>query len=256
MIWMNTGVSFPGVWPTFDARGADPGSGMARSGSLDSVRGMGVVYLVRHGQASFGADDYDVLSQTGWEQGRLLGAWLAARGVEPTAVVQGGMRRHRETAEAAGWAGAVVDAGWDEFDHLGVVARFPDHPEAGLDNRAFQRVFELATGRWTAGGHDDEYDESWPAFRARVTRSLDDACAQAGPGGTVVVVTSGGPIAAACAALVDREADDATFGRLWSRFNTTVVNSSFTRVVVGSTGPRLLTFNEHPHLEGDLVTYR
>ncbi|NUQ87355.1 MAG: histidine phosphatase family protein, partial [Glycomyces artemisiae] len=58
---------------------------------------MGLLLLVRHGQASFGADDYDVLSETGWEQARLLGRWLAERRVTPTAVVQGGMRRHRET---------------------------------------------------------------------------------------------------------------------------------------------------------------
>ena len=229
---------------------------MARTGQPSSLPAMGVVILVRHGQASFGSDDYDVLSETGWEQGRLLGTWLSDRGVEPTAVVRGGMRRHRETAEAAGWADATTDPGWDEFDHLGVVARYPDVPSGDLDNREFQRVFELATARWTAGQHDGEYDESWSAFRTRVTASLDAVCAQAGPGGTAVVVTSGGPIAAACAALVDPDADDPTFGRLWSRFNTTIVNSSFTRIVVGSTGGRLLTFNEHPHLEGATLTYR
>src|SRR3954452_21882564 len=217
---------------------------------------MGVVILVRHGQASFGGDDYDVLSETGWQQGRLLGEWLREKADRSTAVVRGSMRRHRETAEAAGWADAVVDPGWDEFDHLGVVAAYPDVPPGELDNREFQRVFELATARWTAGEHDGEYHEPWSAFRTRVTASLDDVCAQAGPGGTAVVVTSGGPIAAACAALVDPGANDATFGRLWSRFNTTIVNSSFTRVVVGSTGARILTFNEHPHLEGEHLTYR
>jgi broad specificity phosphatase PhoE len=217
---------------------------------------MGVVILVRHGQASFGADDYDVLSETGWEQGRLLGTWLTDRGVQPTTVLRGTMRRHRETAEAAGWGEADVDAGWDEFDHLAVVAAYPDRPEGDLDNRQFQEVFELATARWYAGEHETEYDEPWSAFRARVTTALEQVQQQAGPGGTAVVVTSGGPIAAACAALIDPDADEATFGRLWSRFNTTIVNSSFTRIVVGSTGARILTFNEHPHLEGDHLTYR
>ena len=217
---------------------------------------MGLVILVRHGQASFGADDYDVLSETGWEQGRRLGAWMRGRGVEPTTVVQGGMRRHRETAEAAGWTGVRTDPDWDELDHLAVVATYPDLPEGELDRREFQRFFELATARWTGGGFDSEYAESWPAFRARVAAALSRAQEQAGPGGTTVVVSSGGPIAAVCAALVDPEADDATFARLWSRFNTVTVNSSYTRVVVGSTGARLLTFNEHPHLEGDLLTYR
>lgn len=212
---------------------------------------MGVLLLVRHGQASFGSADYDVLSETGWEQGRLLGRWLPA----PTAVVAGGMRRHRETAEAAGWS-PEIDSGWDEFDHLSVVAADPDHPTGELDRRAFQRAFEQATARWTGGGHDDEYAESWPGFVDRVRSALDRAVARAGSGETVVVVTSGGPIAVACAALADPEADTASYARLWNRFNTTIVNSSFTRVVVGSTGPRLLTFNEHPHLEGEALTYR
>jgi broad specificity phosphatase PhoE len=223
---------------------------------------MGVVLLVRHGQASFGSDDYDVLSETGWQQGRLLGAWLADRLVSPTGVVRGGLRRHRETAEAmiegAGWsASAEADAGWDEFDHLGVVAAHSDSPAGELDRREFQRVFEAATERWTSGGFDADYAESWRGFVARVRAALARACGEAGPGGTVVVVSSGGPIAAACAALVDPLDDDpATYARLWSRFNTVLVNSSVTRVVVGSTGARLLTFNEHPHLEGEVLTYR
>jgi broad specificity phosphatase PhoE len=237
--------------------------GSARVGPPpSSLRVMGVLLLVRHGQASFGADDYDVLSETGWHQGRLLGEWLAARGVVPTAVVQGGMRRHRETAEAirsaAGWSVEVAtDPGWDEFDHLAVVAAHPDARADGTDRREFQRAFELATERWTGGAHDRDYAETWTGFRARVRASLERACVGAGPGGTVVVVSSGGPIAAACAQLVDPDGEDeAAFARTWSRFNTVVVNSGVSRVVVGSTGPRLLTFNEHPHLEGTALTYR
>ncbi|KQW47757.1 hypothetical protein ASC77_15115 [Nocardioides sp. Root1257] len=217
---------------------------------------MGVLLLVRHGQASFGTDDYDVLSATGWEQGRLLGAWWRDRGVAPDAVVRGGMRRHRETTEALGLADAEVDAGWDEFDHLSVVASYPDLPPGELDRREFQRVFELATARWTAGAHDAEYAEPWPAFRGRVTRSFDAARSLAGSGRTVAAVTSGGVIAALCAGLVDPDADATTFARLWGRFNTVLVNSSVTRVVVGSTGARLLTFNEHAHLGEGSITYR
>jgi hypothetical protein len=71
-----------------------------------------------------------------------------------------------------------------------------------------------------------------------------------------VVASSGGPIAAACAMLVDREAAPAELGRLWAAFNTVIANSSVTRVLEGSTGRRLLTFNEHAHLPRELVTYR
>ena len=224
---------------------------------------MGVVLLVRHGQASFGADDYDVLSEVGWEQSRLLGAYLAARDVVPDVVLRGDMRRHRETAEGmlegAGWASAIEeDRGWDEFDHLGVVARLPDLPDdRELDNRGFQQVFEQATARWASGQHDDDYPESFPTFRGRVVEALARAGERAGSGSTVLVVTSGGPIAAACGSLVGpADADAPTHYSLWGGFNTVVVNTSVTRVVVGSAGRRLLTFNEHPHLEADHLTYR
>ena len=64
---------------------------------------MSQVLLVRHGQASWGADDYDVLSERGVEQSGVLGAALAARGIEPTVLVSGAMRRHHQTAAAAVW---------------------------------------------------------------------------------------------------------------------------------------------------------
>ncbi|SDC37903.1 histidine phosphatase family protein [Nocardioides lianchengensis] len=214
---------------------------------------MGLLLLVRHGQASFGADDYDVLSPTGHEQGRLLGAHLAGLGVRPDAVVRGGMRRHRETAEAmlesSGW-GVVpqVDGDWDEFDHVTLVGAMGE--ELPTDRRAFQDLFERATARWVAG-HVHEGGESYDAFLARTRAALDRAVDRARTG-TVVVVTSGGPIGAAAASLVD-PTDPA---RLWSAFNTVLVNSSVTRVVVGRSGTRLLTFNEHPHLVGDTLTYR
>jgi broad specificity phosphatase PhoE len=160
-------------------------------------------------------------------------------------------------AGAAGWDVEVTtDPGWDEFDHLAVVAAYPDAPAGELDRRAFQQVFERATARWTGGGSDEEYAEPWPAFRDRVGAALGRATGAAGPGGTVVVVSSGGPIAAAGAALVDPDADDRAFARMWGRLNAVLVNSSVSRVVVGSTGARLLSWNDHAHVAGETMTYR
>ena len=84
------------------------------------------VLLVRHGQASFGKRTYDALSDVGHTQARVLGEALAARGVEPTCIVSGGLRRHRETAEGivAGLGqnpDVRIDEGWDEFDFDHVV---------------------------------------------------------------------------------------------------------------------------------------
>ena len=230
---------------------------------------MALVLLVRHGQASFGADDYDVLSETGWEQASRLGRRLAAEGLRPAAVVRGGMRRHRETAESmleamtAPPGDVEVDPRWDEFDHLGIVAAHPDLPQggtAGLDRREFQRVFVESTRRWALDEGDatsGAYPETFRAFLDRSRGALADACERATAlAGPVVAVTSGGPIGALCAGLVDPEADRAATARTWERFNTVCVNSAVSRVLVGATGTRLLSFNEHGHLDRELTTYR
>jgi len=221
---------------------------------------MGVVLLIRHGQASFGADDYDVLSETGLQQSRLLGQALAAQEMVPGAVLHGRMRRQLDTAVAiadgAGWSVAPeVDEGWDEFDHLGVVAASLDRDDevSSLDARGFQRLFEAATARWYGGDYDEEYAETWSSFVARVDGALDRACSR---DGVTVVVSSGGPIALACALLVDPEAPADAVPRLWSAFNTVTLNAAVSRILVGSTGRRLLSFNEHSHLPRHLVTYR
>lgn len=229
---------------------------------------MGRVLLVRHGQASFGADDYDVLSPVGWEQGRMLGRHLAAAGVAPTSLARGAMRRHRETLEAlcegAGWTTPPrEDARLDEFDHVSVVAAHPEFAERGADHdrRSFQVLFEEATTRWAAGV-DAGAGESYLAFRARVQAGLLALADEAGPGRTVLAVTSGGVVAALAAALildVDLTAppvrDDVLAGA-WQRLNAVCVNTGLSGVVVGSSGPRLLTFNEHEHLDAGALTYR
>ena len=58
---------------------------------------MGTLYLVRHGQASFGADDYDQLSARGQQQSERLGAYWRERGLRFDAVLCGTLRRHGQT---------------------------------------------------------------------------------------------------------------------------------------------------------------
>jgi broad specificity phosphatase PhoE len=222
---------------------------------------VGQLLLVRHGQASWDSDDYDVLSGTGWEQSRLLGKALAARGITPDLVVVGGMRRHRETAEAclaelSGAPGTEVDGGWDEFDHVSMLGKMPSSFAGEKPTRAeFQEWFEAATDRWTGGEHDDDYAESFGAFTDRVGSALRRTAERAGSG-TALVFSSGGPIAWATASLL---AEDRTVASgLWRRLNPVCVNSGVTRLVTGRRGTTMVTFNEHAHLDGvpDVLTYR
>jgi broad specificity phosphatase PhoE len=210
---------------------------------------MGQILLVRHGQASFGAEDYDVLSGTGEEQAVDLGRALA--GLTPDVVLHGSMKRQQRTAElaveAAGWSlTPTLDERWNEMDHLAVLAAHPRNFDGEPDRRQFQAWFESATRRWTSGDHDDDYDESFPEFRSRVREAL----AAVDSAGTAVVVTSGGPISAVTTDLL--HADLPTYARLAA----VVVNASVTKVVTGRSGVSLVTFNEHAHLGPDRVTYR
>jgi broad specificity phosphatase PhoE len=219
------------------------------------------ILLVRHGQASFGAADYDNLSELGHEQSRVLGAALAARGVTADVVVAGEMRRHAQTAagvlEGSGWTADVdVDAGWNEFDHLQVLAVHdqPTTAEGESEKAAFQRWFEEATLRWTSGDHDEAYDESFAAFTSRVEAAMGRLADALPSRGTAVVLTSGGPVAWACATLLA----DASPARtdLWQRLNPVSVNTGASTVVRGSRGTTLVSFNAHDHLSPDLITYR
>jgi len=226
---------------------------------------MSVLLLVRHGQASFGARNYDELSDRGRAQSRLLGGALAAHGIHPDRVVHGGMHRHEQTVEgmldAAGWSVApTIDVGWAEFDHQQVIAahrpayRRPTVMKADLvrtlkPHRAFQKMFLEATSRWSSGEHDSDYRETFVGFGERVDAALRRA---AEAEGTTVVVTSGGCIGLIASHLITNSVD------AWSRLNVVTVNTAVTKVVVGDEGPTLISFNNHSHLEHDpdLITYR
>jgi len=211
---------------------------------------MGQILLVRHGQASWGADDYDVLSPMGEEQAAVVGTTLAR--LTPDVVVHGTMKRQQRTAElaaqAAGWDATrlVVDAAWDEMDHLALLAAQPREFEGEPDRTQFQAWFEASTDRWAGGDHDTDYDESFPAFQTRVLAGLD-ALADVG---TAVVFTSGGPISVVSSTLLAAGTDT------YRRFAPVVVNSSVTRIISGRRGLTLLSFNEHNHLAPEQLTYR
>lgn len=184
---------------------------------------MGQILLVRHAQAAFGSADYDRLSELGREQARLLGAWLASRGRRIDLVVTGGLRRHRETAEAClallPDALAPVDPwrrepDFDEYDADEIVVRHQPHfadrsvlqlhlDADGHPGRAFHELFSAAMTRWMQGSHDADYSESWQGFCARCVAALKRLTEEAGPSRTSIVFTSGGPIAGICQYLLE-----------------------------------------------------
>ncbi len=215
---------------------------------------MGAVYLIRHGQASFGAADYDALSALGHEQSRALGYAWEASGWLPTHAVSGAMRRHHETAvgvlAAAGQdAGYDVDEGWNEFDHVAMLGAF----HTGVvptDPRGFQEAFKAAARRWASGETHADCPESFAQFNNRAVAAFDRVANAVGKGQSAAVFTSGGAIGAVVSHLV--AGDDS----LWHVFNHVTINTGVTKIVTGQSGRNLLSFNEHGHLTHDSITYR
>jgi broad specificity phosphatase PhoE len=229
---------------------------------------MAAIYLLRHGQASFDAADYDQLSELGLRQASLLGQALATCTIRDPLVVCGAMRRHRETLgaclEGLGAATFDVDERWNEFDHRAViVAAFPeyaDHARMRSDvatapdpRAAFQQIFEVAMARWAGGAHDRDYTETWTAFRDRIRSALAGVGQALSAGRDAVVSTSGGPIASIMQQLMHMPDAQAV------ALNWTIVNASYTKLLAGRGGIRLSSFNVHQHLDGGpaaLITYR
>lgn len=230
---------------------------------------MGAIYLIRHGQASFGRSDYDELSATGHEQARVLGAALKARLPRVDEVVSGGMKRHRQTAaaclEAMGLPPQMQEtAGFREYDHDEIIVRHEPRfarPEVMMQElartpdprRAFQAMFSQAMERWIAGEHDADYAESWGVFHRRCNEALDALIAALGASKTALVFTSGGVISAICRELLDLPDLQAY------RLNLTLANCGVTKIVYSEHAKYLSTFNEHAHFEGalhKLITYR
>ncbi len=230
---------------------------------------MAAISLVRHGQASLGAEDYDQLSDLGKTQARHLGQWLVQGGHSLDRVVTGSLKRHKQTAEtcAACFASpaseCLVDSGFDEFDHREVLVRhspeFEDRKAIGKfltakgdPERAFQAIFVDAVRRWTDGNHDDDYRESWTAFKARCIAAFDRLLAL--PEKPTWVFTSGGTISVLCQHILevpDRRVLD---------LNWALVNTGVTTLSGHAKTATLQSFNVIAHLQQagarGLVTYR
>lgn len=215
---------------------------------------MGTLYLVRHGQASFGADDYDQLSELGQRQCQALGQALAQRGLEPAAVLLGTLRRHQQSwqALAAGLgsgAETIATQAWpglNEYDSLALLQAIGGEPLPPHDSpegfKAHFRRLRQALTAWMAGEITPHGMPRYLDFRAGVLQALSHAQSHH-VGQAVLVVSSGGPISTAVAHVLGAGASAAI------DLNMRLRNSSLTELVFSAKRMELLAFNTLPHLE-------
>lgn len=236
---------------------------------------MSEIFFFRHGQASFGAENYDRLSEKGVFQARILGQHLARLNMVFDASYMGEMERQKETAgqvrEAYFEKGIffpepVVDTSWNEIDSTRVwdaQVRLMTADEPGLldefkmnpnNKKAFQVVFSKVMKRWVSGDFDAPGDLTWNGFRQQVAQGLNRLCETRGSSKRIAVFSSGSPISIAVQAALGLS-DLKTLDLLWQ-----VMNASITRLKYDGQRISLSGFNDIAHLElkGDktLLTYR
>jgi broad specificity phosphatase PhoE len=222
---------------------------------------MAAIYLLRHGQASFGTADYDVLSPVGELQAKVLGDELRRREIRVAAVWSGTLRRQLATAAACLPAAGVdlevrQDPRWNEYDHLGLVPE--GQAEAGSTDlaasaRRFQAALDGALSRWMAGDAPAGNTGTWVQFSGGAFDAAGEVFAGLPKGGAALVFTSAGLISALCARLLNLPPEG------FLALNRTMANASVTKLVSGRSGVSLLSYNEHGHFEGqhrELLTYR
>ncbi len=226
---------------------------------------MGTLYLIRHGQASFGAADYDQLSELGARQCHALGQYFAERGMQFEAVLRGTLRRHAQSLSALneGYGAALPTAlptalewpGLNEYDseaiirtvHSGALAA-PDSPEV---YRAHFRLLRQGLAAWMAGSVAPVGMPNYVQFVAGINAALDHVRSQ--HSGNVLLVSSGGPISTAVGQVLGTSAETTI------ELNLRIRNSALTEFAFTPKRHMLVSYNHVPHLDqpgrADWVTY-
>ncbi|MFC4671939.1 histidine phosphatase family protein [Seohaeicola nanhaiensis] len=215
---------------------------------------MAELLVVRHGQASFGADNYDKLSEVGHEQSRLAGQALRDAGWVPDRLVTGTLERQKETLRSMGFDAAPEEhPGFNEYDfHDLLNVRFNgDVPPAVKGERKTHfRTLRETLLDWQEGGCVGA-KESWADFSGRIAAAM--AFATDTTARRVLVVSSGGVIGQLVATALQAPKP------MMMELNLQIKNTSMTRFVFSGSRFFVSEFNATPHLapqeRAGLLTY-
>jgi broad specificity phosphatase PhoE len=219
---------------------------------------MAKLFLVRHGQASFGASNYDALSDLGRQQAQWLGEYFSERELVFSRMVSGELQRQKDTTLEilAGLRRSSeefdIHHGLNEYDSEVLYSAFTrgsdthEHQSAHAHQKAdrvgYWRTFRSAYEAWVDDNLSGDH-ESWADFGARIQAAIAHACEGTEKEDAVLVVTSGGVIGTMVSRLLNAAPRSAI------ELNFQVRNTSFCEIVVGRRQMRLISFNSIPHLD-------
>lgn len=235
---------------------------------------MASIYVIRHGQASFGAANYDKLSDKGCRQAEVLGHYLRDCNIHFDAVYSGDLQRQRKTTELA--IASQPDSVPHQIDPRFNEVRNDEQVEAlvpriletnstlralmdkGLsESKDYQKVIEAVFNHWVSPECDASGIQSWEEYSTGVSDALAEVIQAQGSGKTVGIFASGGTIATIVAHVLGLSGAHAY------AFYEPVINCSVTRLFYSPKKVSLSYYNDHSYLDllgsqhgEQLVTYR
>jgi broad specificity phosphatase PhoE len=235
---------------------------------------MATIYLIRHGQASFGAEDYDKLSEMGCRQAAVVGEYFRDRGVQFDAVYSGDLSRQRETARLAiaSQPKAVhhhIDPRFNEIQNdaqlkylvpevVKINPTIQALVEKGLSSsKDYQKVIDAVFNYWVSPACKDPRIQSWAEFSDGARHAIADVIQDQGGGKTVGIFTSGGTLATIVAQVLGLG------GEQTYQFYEPILNCSVTQLFYSRSKISLSYFNDCSFLQVlgsqrgvDLLSYR
>lgn len=235
---------------------------------------MATIYLIRHGQASFGAADYDKLSELGERQAKALGTYLARQGIKLDAAYSGDLLRQRKTAELAlasqpQKVNHRIDSRFNEIrneeqiEHLlpQLMERDPALRalvDKGLaDSKTYQKVIEAVFNYWVSPACKEPAIQSWEDYSTAARDALQELMSEQAAGKTIAVFSSGGTIATLVAQVLGLG------GEHTYKFYEPIFNCSVTQLFYSRDRVSLSYFNDRSFLQimgnevgENLVSYR
>ena len=219
------------------------------------------ITLVRHGQASFGTDDYDRLSPLGHQQAQWLGEYYTSRELYFDRIIIGGQLRHRQTAEGILTAfhcdaELEVHEGFNEYNfealYHSFCQQYPEQAHSDFDDRRhFYAVLRKALQAWSQDELTGPLPETWQHFHQRIEAAMEFAASIAKK--KVLVISSGGAISMIMKQTLNVDPDTMI------SLNLQMINTAYSQLLKTRSRTQLLSFNNTPHLDNtdriDTVTY-
>ncbi len=235
---------------------------------------MAAIYLIRHGQASFGSDDYDQLSQLGIRQAEVTGEYFKESGIFFDAAYSGDLKRQIDTSQLvlASQPAAFstnIDSRFNEIrndeqlEYLlpEIVKARPDIAslvDRGLvSSKDYQKAIDAVFNFWVSDECKHPEIQSWHDYSTGVRDALSDVVKNQGSGKTIAVFTSGGTIATIVAQVLGLS------GKQTYPFYEPIFNCAVTQLFYNQERISLSYFNDRSFLQvlgrlnqEKLVTYR